>query len=384
MKKYSTIAGEMLSPLTQCGVAETVKKYRGNYRSHTVTAENLLRVGVCAQMQGLGALREISTVLEANRSQLYHGALKEIKRSTLSDALSRIKNAIFEEIFQKLAAQACRMRGKRGRQFVKSLKIIDATVITCCLKQFDWAEYRTGKGAIKIHTKIDGDNLYPEQAVISNGNVSDCKKMDELTQEKGVIYTFDRAYMDFKSLHKIKERGSSFVVRLKQKVDHEVVKVNSRSADKAVRADETIELTGAKTSMFYPENLRMVIYYDSEHNRELDFITNIRDLSAQQIADIYKRRWQVELFFKWLKQNLHVTSFWGRSENAVKSQIWFALIAALLLWLFRQTLAKNISAHTILQRIRPQFFSRVDLFSVLFPPVKPVKLKFCLSLWEVA
>ena len=385
MKEYSTLVGDLLSPLDRFDFRNAVERYKGDYRARELRTWELFKTCVYGQMTGAAGLREITASLSANRSRLYHNGLKEVPLSTLSESLKNHDWRIFEQVFNAAVSQAHALAGKSGKRFKNPLKIIDATVIDVSLSVCDWAKYKSTKGAVKVHAKIDGDSLFPEQAVVTNGNVHEVRLLSQLTREAGVIYVMDRGYVDFKALHIIEKRHSWFVTSMKKGCRHEVTKVHAASETEAVRYDADICLTGEKTKNLYPETLRMVKYYDAEHDRHYVFITNNYELTAQQVADVYKARWQVELFFKWLKQNLKVKSFWGTTKNAVRTQIYIALIIAVLLWIHLRLNDSTISAHRILQLFKTVIFTRNTLCSLCHPPgFKRTKTLPQLTLWEAA
>jgi hypothetical protein len=381
MKHYSTILGDLLSPLNRSDFAKTVKAYKGDYRARTVKADNILRTGVFAQASGCKGMRDIIESMQASKSKLYHCGLKEIKLSTFSDALARIDHRIFQKTFYNLASYARHIAGEANKRFKYPCKALDATIIEACLEKLGWAKYTKTKGAVKLHTKIDNDNLFPEQVIITNGKVHEVKTMKKMTREKGVIYVMDRAYIDFKSLYNIQLGHSYFVTRMKTNCAYEIVKTNYESQNGPVRLDAEIKLTGKKTKDYYPATIRMVVYHDDELDRDFTFITNSKELSAQEVADVYKSRWQIELFFKWLKQNLKIKSFWGTSKNAVFIQIWIALITALLLWIKRKLMTVDISAHKILQRICHNMLEKKTIDDLLFPPKPPPQQALPMPLW---
>jgi hypothetical protein len=216
----------------------------------------------------------------------------------------------------------------------------------------DWAAYRKAKGAVKPHLSLDGDTLTPYDAWLSVGKVHDVHGMACLRDESGVIYVLDRGYVDYKSLYSIELQGSTFVARMKSNGAYKRIRNNPHEENEAVVSDVLLQLTGPNTKKQYPKPIRKVKYYDQEYHRTYEFITNDLEMTAQEIADIYKRRWQVELFFKWIKQNLKIKSFWGTSENAVYSQLWAALILSVLLWICKTLDGITASARQILQMIK--------------------------------
>jgi hypothetical protein len=271
---------------------------------------------------------------------------------------------VFEDVFHAVVEKAQMIAGKTKKLFKNPLRIIDASVISLCLGTYDWACYRKAKGAVKLHLNLDGDNLMPYDAYLSCGKVHDIHGMAELCDESGVIYVLDRGYVDYKSLYNIDLQGSTFVTRMKSNGAYKRIKNNRHEKNGAIISDVLIQLTGSKTKKHYPKPIRKVKYYDKEYHHTYEFITNNMEMGAQEIADIYKRRWQVELFFKWIKQNLKIKSFWGTSENAVFSQIWVALIISVLLWICKTLDGVIASAHQILQMIKTTLLSKGSILEL--------------------
>lgn len=371
MRNNTTVLGNLLSHLERSDFERAVKKHSGDKRIRTLSTYNLLKTLVYAQVTSAFSVREIESSMSVNSSKLYHCGLAPVKRSTLCDALEKRDHQIFESEFNLLAAKARQIAGNKGRRFKNPLKIIDASTIELCLDRFDWAKFRTTKGAVKLHLKLDGDTLYPEQVKLTTGAVHEVNEMSSLCQNPGEIYVMDRGYVDYKRLYAIELGKSFFVTRMKSNCDYEIEQELSSSQAGSVRYDGAIRLTSTKGRESYPGQIRMVCYHDDEYDRDYVFLTNNFELAAQEIADIYKSRWQVELFFKWIKQNLKIKTFWGTSKNAVFIQIWVALIVSLLLWLHRNIDGITVSAQRIIQAMKTTILSRrtiLDLFSPTDPP----------------
>ncbi len=352
MANHTTVMGNLLSHLERFDFKKAVKQYEGDKRVRTLSTNDLLKTLVYGQVTSAFSVREIESSLAANSSRLYHCGLKPVKRSTLCDALEKRDHRIFEAEFNALATKARQIAGNAGRRYKNPLKIIDASTIELCVDRFNWAKFRTTKGAVKLHLKLDGDSLYPEQVRLTSGAVHEVNEMSNLCGKTGELYVMDRGYIDYKRLYEIELAQSFFVTRMKSNCDYEVKKTMFRSKTDAVRYDGIIRLKGKKGSEGYPGIIRMVRYYDSEHEKSYVFITNNLELSAQEVADVYKARWQIELFFKWIKQNLKIKTFWGTSKNAVFIQIWVALIVSLLLWLHKHIDGIEVSAQRIIQALK--------------------------------
>jgi transposase len=238
---------------------------------------------------------------------------------------------------------------------------------------FDWAKYRKSKGAIKLHMNLDGDMKIPFDACLTTGKVHDVAKMSWLCQESGVIYSLDRGYVGYKSLYAIELQESIFVTRVKRNSAYKRIRNNVREKDGPVLSDVIIELTGKRTKKLYPKPLRKVKYRDAETKKVYEFLTNDMERPAEEIAAIYKERWEVELFFKWIKQHLKIKSFWGTSENAVYSQIWAALILTILLWINRTLNGLNKSAYELLLLLKAALLTKNSLLGLCtnIPMSKP-------------
>jgi putative transposase len=288
------------------------------------------------QLSARKSLRDLVFSINRQGHKLYHLGLSVVKRSTLSDANKLHPAVIFEKIYYKLHE---RLSAESAPQSPKAskIKIIDATTIDLCAAVFPWAKFRTRKGAIKLHTVLTG--LLPQYVLVTDGKTHDRQGMQDLHFEPGDLLIFDRAYLDYAWLYQLHQDGVWFVTRLKTNSCYEVVQKSW--AGSPVLADQVIRLSSPRGQDCYPEPLRRVHYRDPETDQEYVFLTNRLDLSALEVAELYRRRrWQIELFFKWIKQNLKIKAFYGTSKNAVLIQIWTALIAYLLLaWVKLKTQA---------------------------------------------
>jgi putative transposase len=372
MNNHTTVLANLLSHLDRSGFEKAVKDHNGDHRTRTLSTFTLLKTLVYGQVTGAFSVREIENSLAVNSGRLYHAGLQPVKRSTLCDALEKRDHRIFESTFNSLVDKARVIAGNHGRRFKNPLKIIDASTIELCLNRFDWAKFRTTKGAVKIHLKIDGDHLYPEQVTLTTGSVHEVNEMSNLCLTTGAIHVMDRGYVDYKRLYDMEIAGSYFVTRMKINCQHIESECLFSNAFGAVRYDGLIRLTSSKGKDNYPGIIRKVCYHDDDYDRDYVFITNNLKLTAQEIADIYKARWQVELFFKWMKQNLKIKTFWGTSKNAVFIQIWIALIISLLLWFHKNIDRIEASAQRIIQAMKTTLLSRKMIFE-LFETPPPIK-----------
>lgn len=275
------------------------------------------------------SLRDLIFSLNRQARKFYHLGLATVKRSTLADANEQRPAVIFERTYYKLYERLAQEMGPQPKKAPR-IKIIDATTIDLCAAVFPWAKFRTRKGAVKLHTVLTG--LLPQCVIVTDGRTHDRQAVQDLDFEPGDLLIFDRAYLDYAWLFRLHQGGVWFVTRLKSNSCYEVIQ--SQAVSGPVLADELIRLSSAKGQTAYPDILRRVHYRDPETGKDYVFLTNRQDLSALEVAELYRRRWQIELFFKWIKQNLKIKAFYGTSKNAVLIQIWTALIAYLLLvWL---------------------------------------------------
>jgi hypothetical protein len=361
MTKYTTVLGNVLRHLSRSDFESAISGYKADRRVRYFRAYDVFKSLLYGLITGCFSVREIEKSMVANSNRLYQAGLKQVKRSTFCDALERMRYDIFASVFHFISGKAQQIGGNVRKKFKDPLRIIDASIISVCLTRFNWAAYRKAKGAVKLHMNLDGDNLMPLDAYLSTGKVHDAKEMLRLCQESGVIYVMDRGYVDYKSLYCIELGGSVFVTRMKSNGAYKRIRNNRHEAGGPVLSDVVIALTGVKTKMLYPKELRKVKYYDKETKRVYEFITNDFERSAEDIAGIYKERWEVELFFKWIKQNLRIKSFWGTSVNAVFTQIWVALILSILLWICRALDGIQATSHDLLVMLRTTLLTKNTL-----------------------
>ena len=362
MTKYTTVFGDLLRHFSRSDFDSAVSGHKADYRARVLPCYDLFKTMIYGQVTGCFSVREIEASMKANQNRLYHAGIKSpIKRSTFCDALEKKQHAIFQSAFHAMAEKAQGIAGKMKKKFKDPLRIIDASVISLCIQRFDWAKYRRTKGAVKLHLNLDGDNLMPYEATITEGKLHDVVQTQNLCQESGVIYVMDRGYVDYKSLYCIELQGSFFVTRIKSNGVYKIIQRNRCKKDGPILSDVLIELTGVATKRNYPAPLRKVKYYDKETEKTYEFLTNDLERDALEIAAIYKERWEVELFFKWIKQHLKVKSFWGTSMNAVYSQIWVALILTILLWINRTLNGIAMSSYKMLIMIKAALLTKNDL-----------------------
>ena len=364
MTKYTTVFADLLRHLSRSDFESAVSAHNGDFRVRTLSCYNLFKAMLYGLISSCFSVREIETSMRVNGNRLYHCGLKQIKRSTFCDALEKRPHELFQVIFYKMVDKAQAIAGRAKKKFKDPLRIIDASIISLCLSRFDWALYRKAKGALKLHLNLDGDNHIPYDAFLTNGKVHESTLMQELTLESGVIYSMDRGYVDFKSLYCIDLQGSIFVTRMKSNCVFKRVKNNRRSKDGPVLSDVLIELTGKSAKKNYPKALRKVKYRDEKTGKVYEFLTNDMERPAEEVALIYKERWEVELFFKWIKQHLKIKSFWGTSENAVYTQIWVALILTILLWIARTLEGIDANPYELLIMMKAALLSKKSLIGL--------------------
>ena len=327
-----------------------VRKYGGDKYVKHLTCWNQLLALMFGQLCNRESLRDVIVALEAHRSKCFHLGLgrKPIAKTTLATANQNRDYRIFEEFAFYMMTQA---REKRATDIFKlggKVYAFDSTTIPLCLSVFWWAKFRKKKGGVKAHVLYDLEAQVPAFYHITTASVNDSKAMQEIPYETDAYYIFDRGYNNFKELYRILRMESFFVVRAKSNLQYKCVRWKRR-LPKNILTDAEIELTVCKSRKDYPENLRLVRYYDVEQDREFMFLTNAMDLTAQQVADLYKNRWQIELFFKWLKQHLKIKKFWGTTENAVRIQISAAITAYCLVAILQHDMQLKRSTYEVLQ-----------------------------------
>ena len=364
MTKYTTVFSSLLRPLSRSDFQSAVKGLKGDFKVRTLSCLDLFKSMLYGLITGCFSVREIETSMRVNSNRLYHSGLKGIKRSTFCDALEKRDYGIFRKVFYDISEKAQMIGAKAHKKFKDPLRIIDATIISLCLKSFDWAKYRKAKGAVKVHLNIDGDNLIPFEAYITTGKIHDVQQLTNLSKESGVIYVMDRGYVNYKLLYNIELGGSYFVTRMKSNGAYKRVQNNPYKDDGKVLSDVLIELTGAAAKTHYPKKLRKIKYHDKGTGKTYEFLTNDLDRDAEEVAAIYKERWEVELFFKWMKQHLKIKSFWGTSENAVFSQIWVALILTILLWINKTLDGITANAYELLIMIKSTLLTKNSLIGL--------------------
>jgi hypothetical protein len=368
-----TVFKQLLQFLPRHDFNKCVARYNGHYKVRKFSCYDQFLCLAYAQISGRESLRDIETCLNSHFEKLYHiGFRGKVSKSTLSDANEARDYRIFQDFGYVLIgiAQKLYQHEVLAIDLQQPLFAFDSTTIDLCLSLFPWAEFRETKAAVKMHTLLDLRGSIPAFVTITTGKVHDVKVLDELPVKADSIVTMDRGYIDFKRLYALHRKAAFFVVRAKDNLKYR--RLYSRKVDKAggLRADQTIVLTTKKSREGYPEHLRRVSYVDKEQNKRFVFLTNHFGIPAQTVADIYKQRWQVELFFKWIKQHLRIKAFYGTSPNAVKSQIWVALSMYLLVAIVKKRLDLLGSLYTFLQVIEVNLFEKKPILQVIADALK--------------
>lgn len=329
----NTIFNQLLSFLPKYQFNQFVAQHQADKFIKKMTAWNQLIVLLYAQATGKDSLREIETGFNLHESRWYHLGINTVARSSLSDANNRRGYQIFEKLFYSLLEQCQEITPEKNFNFDNPLYTFDASVISLCLSVFDWAKYSKTKGALKLHLLLNNRTAIPELINITDGKTADITaiKQMSLNLEKGSILVFDRGYIDYSWWKKLDSDGIYFVSRTKEKQNIFVIGQHQTLLEPNILADEEIIFGDYNAIKDYPDKLRRIKYYDQKSQKEYSYLTNNFELTALQIASIYKARWQIELFFKWIKQNLKIKTFLGTSKNAVLTQIWIAMIYYLLL-----------------------------------------------------
>ena len=347
-----------------------IDRHGGDAGVRTLSCADLFRVMVFAQLTWRESLRDIEVCLTANQAKLFHMGMKGVPaRSTLSDALNLRDWRIYYALAMRLIQRARSLYAKDSLNIDLDATVyaLDATTIDLCLSLFDWAPFRTAKAAVKMHTLLDLRGSIPAFIHISDGKMHEVNVLDILAVEAGAFYVMDRGYLDFARLYKMHQAGAFFVTRAKRGMDARRVYSTPTDRDTGVICDQRIALNGFYISKDYPEYLRRVRFKDPESGKTLVFLTNNTSLPALTIAALYKNRWQVELFFKWIKQHLRIKRFLGTSENAVKTQIWCAVSTYVLIAIVKKELHLDASLYTLLQILSVSVFEKTHISCALQP-----------------
>jgi len=364
MNPGQTVFAQVMEFLPHWEFQKCVKRYQGDYKLQTFSCMDQFLCMAFAQLTYRESLRDIEVCLRCNRAKLYHmGFRSRVARNALANANQKRDWRMYADFAQVLIAKARKLYANEdfGIELDNTVYALDATTIDLCLSLFPWAHFRKTKGAVKLHTLLNLRGSIPEFIHISDGKLGDVNVLDILIPEPGAIYSMDRAYVDFARLHTLHLSSAFFVTRAKRRFQFSRRLSHPVNKTTGLRSDQTIRVTGVETSKDYPVPLRRIHYYDAENNKHLIFITNNFPLPALIIAQVYKARWKVELFFKWIKQHLRIKKFYGTSENALKTQIWSAVGVYVLVAIIKKELGLEQSLYTILQFLSVSAFQQTSI-----------------------
>jgi hypothetical protein len=371
MNEGRTVFAQLLDCLPKYEFDKCVQRYRGNFRVRRLTSYEQFVVMAFAQLTWRESLRDIETCLRALGSKLYHSGIRQpTARSTLADANETRDWRIFADFVQILIQQAAALYANEpfAAELQQAAYALDSTTIDLCLSLFPWATFRRRKAAIKLHTLLTLQGNFPTVVIITPGSVHDVNILDQLVYEAGSFYIMDRGYLDFARLHRIQQYSAFFVTRAKKNFRFQ--RRYSRPVDKStgLRFDQTVVLSGFYAQRAYPDTLRRIGYRDPQTGKALIFLTNNFTVPALAIAQLYQGRWQIELFFKWVKQHLRIKAFYGTSQNAVRTQIWIAISVYLLVAILKKRLHLDLSLYTILQILSLTLFEKMPISQALSQP----------------
>ena len=373
MHSGQTVFKQLLQHLPRYEFSLCVNRYCGEHWAKSFSTYDQFLCLAYAQMAGRESLRDIETCLNSHQEKLYHiGFRGAVSRTTLADANERRDWRIFQDFGHVLicTAQQLYQSDVLAIELKQPLYAFDSTTIDLCLSLFPWAEFRKTKAAVKMHTLVDLRGPIPVWVAITTGKVHDVKMLDAMPVTKDAFYTMDKGYVDFARLYGIHKQGAFFVIRAKENLKCRRLYSLPKNKEAGVRADQVITLVTQKSKIGYPEQLRRVSFVDKERNKRIVFLTNNFEIPAESVAAIYKQHWQVELFFKWIKQHLRIKSFIGTSVNAVKSQIWVALCIYLLVAITKKKLDIPCSLYTFLQILEVNLFEKKPISSLVAEALK--------------
>lgn len=368
MNTGKTIFSQVMEFLPLHEFHKCVERYSGNYKVQKFLCLDQYLCMAFAQLTFRESLRDIVVCLQSCRSKLYHMGIRgSVSRSTLADANDSRDWRIYADFAQILIHRARQLYLEEpfGVDLENTVYALDATTIDLCLALFPWAYFRKNKGAIKLHTLLDLRGLIPSFIEITDGKVADVSILDILIPEAGSFYIMDRGYLDFARLYAMHQARATFITRIKSNTQYQ--RLYSCPVDKTtgLRCDQTIVLTGVQSAQNYPEQLRLIKFFDSETKKYFKFLTNNFNIDALTVAQLYKCRWKVELFFRWIKQHLRIKAFFGTSENAVRTQVWIAISVYVLVAIIKKRLHLKPSLYTILQIFSVNIFEKTPVLQLL-------------------
>jgi hypothetical protein len=371
MKDDRTVFAQLMDWAPKRQFDTCVRRYRGNRWVKRFSCWEQFLTMAFAQLTYRESLRDIETCLRALQPKLYHAGFRtRASRSTIADANEKRDWQIYRDFALILISKARRLYAETdlGLQIENAAYALDSTTIDLCLTLFPWAQFRKRKSAVKLHTLLDLRGSIPTLVIITSGRVHDTKIMDQIPMETGAFYIMDRGYLDFVRLHRMHLSSAFFVTRAIKRLAYR--RLYSRAVDKTtgLRCDQTVVLTGPLSKEKYPDKLRRIRFFDAETGNSYVFLTNNFQLPALTIAELYRHRWRVELFFKWIKQHLRIKAFFGTSENAVKTQVWIAIAIYVLVAIVKKELKLDHSLYTILQIFSVTLFEKTPILQALQSP----------------
>jgi transposase len=368
MNRGQTIFSQIIDFLPKKKFRQCVDRYSGNYRIRSFTCYNQFLCMAFAQLAYRESLRDIECCLRAMREKLYHMGIRgKVSRSTLADANEIRDWRIYSDFAQVLIHEARRLYvdDDFGLELKETVYALDSSTIDLCLSVFPWAKFRKTKAAVKLHTLLDLRGDIPTFIWITDGKIHDVNVLDHLIPEAGAIYIMDRAYLDFQRLYQLHQSSAVFVTRSKTNTGLRRIYSNKVDKTTGIKCDQLVVPTGFYSKKDYPEKLRRIKYFDAEKGRSFVFLTNQFILPALTIAELYRFRWRVEIFFKWIKQHLRIKKFFGTSENAVKTQIWIAISTYVLVAIMKKRLKIDLTLYAILQILSISLFEKKPIYQVL-------------------
>lgn len=364
MNSGRTIFAQLMDLLPLPEFRRCVVRYQGDYKVQSFSCLDQFLSLAFAQLTYRESLRDIETCLRAHRSQLYHmGFRGGISRNTLANANQQRDWRIYADFARLLIGQARALYQHEpfGVELDQTVYAFDSTTVDLCLSLFPWAQFRRRKSAVKLHTLLDLRGNIPTAVYVTGGQVNDVKLLDQLALEAGAFYLLDRGYVDYRRLYGITQALAFFVTRAEQNTRYRRCARRWVDHSTGLRSDQTIRLTGPKSSRRYPAPLRRIHYFDAEKDLRLVFLTNNFQLQPLTIAQLYRARWQVELFFRWIKQHLRIRAFYGTSQNAVKTQVWVAITVYVLVAILKKQLQLDLSLYKILQILSVTIFEKTPI-----------------------
>jgi plasmid maintenance system killer protein len=383
MAYNTTIFGQMIHFILRLDFKSIVNQYNGDHRIRKFSCWDQFIFLLFGQFSKRESLRETVLSINSIQSKLYHLGCKSVRRSTFSDANNKRPYQIYQDLFYRLLSQTQKIAPKHKIKLKRKLYILDATTIDLCLTLFPWARFRKTKSAVRLHTLMQADGSLPIFLNITDGKVHESQAAKSMPIPKGSYLAIDRGYHDFEQYNIYINNNIRFVTRMKTNAKYQVVKSYQINSNSPVLSDEIIEFVGYCTHKKCPHPLRKIHYFDKEQNKEIIFLTNDLETKAQTIAEIYKARWDIELFFKTIKQNLKIKRFFGTTRNAVLTQIWIAMIAYLMVSFFKFLYKTKLSIQQLFRVIQINIFERKSLKDLIVnkiikPPGVKNELQICL------